>query len=618
MGGVPFAANPLSGLYYPFNWLLMFLPGLPLEIGFNASTLVHLVLAGAAMYALMQQGFGSGMWGALLAAVGYQGSPKLIAHLGVGHIGWVQGWAWLPVVVLCVLKACRSPSGQAGKWGVGAGVGLAVQFCADVRMAAYALMAVTTLLVATALGKLDVCPRRSPLGLKHWFREARWAIGPFAVFLGLAACQWLPTLILLPDTTRSSMMISDAMAWSLPWRYLGGLFLADHGGFHEWMTYIGVGMLAFSCVGIRYVWQGQSRWAEADRASAERWHVGWLVGLAVFGIWFSLGENGGLFQVLWRIVPGLGLLRVPPRAWVLVVFATTVLAGLGMEEAGKPKGRRRRGTRRWERPLLLAIGALPPMLVVGYWSMFRVPPLNLVVFGVATPLVIVLCGMQRIRNRAKWTDAAAVLLVVVDLWVVDSTLVEARSPKKVFAGGRRVAEWLGRQPGGFRVYSPSYNLPQHVAEEYGLELANGVDPLQLRVFAEFLTRAAGLEPEQEYSVTLPPVPEGSNVQTALEGVDPNSDMLAELGVRYAVSSFAIEDRRWELAHRCDDTYIYRNQVERTLAKEEVDYGIVLADGTVLYQYHVWPVYAGWVISGCTVAALIGWIACMTRKMRQDG
>ena len=96
MSGVPFAANPLTGLYYPPNWLLLFLPWIPLETSFNLSALIHLVLAGVWMKALVERGLGAGPWGGLLAAVAYEASPKLLAHLGAGHVGWTQAWAWLP------------------------------------------------------------------------------------------------------------------------------------------------------------------------------------------------------------------------------------------------------------------------------------------------------------------------------------------------------------------------------------------------------------------------------------------------------------------------------------------------------------------------------------------
>jgi hypothetical protein len=618
MSGMPFAANPLSGLYYPLNWLFLFLPWLPLEVGFNVSALVHLWLAGATMYALMRLGFDTGGWGALVSAVAYQGSPKLLAHLGVGHVGWVQAWAWLPVVVLCVLKASQSPSGQAGKWRVGAGVLLAIQFCADVRMAAYTLTAVTTLVVARTLGRLDSSGQGAIPGLRSEIWDLRLMIPGLAIFLGLSTCQWLPALALLPDTTRSSLTLSDAAVWSLPWRYLGGLLLADHGGFHEWMTYTGVGTIVFACGGVSPLWRRQHRWTELGGTPVQRWLVGWLFGVAVFATWFSLGVNGGLFQAMWRVVPGLGLLRVPPRAWILVVFATAALAGLGMEGTARLRGEERRRAKRRKRALVLSIGTLPVMLVLGYWLMFGKAPLNLMMFGLITPLAIGLCDAQQARRRKQWLGAAAVLLVALDLWVVDSTLIGARASEDVFTAGRAAAEWLAEQPARFRIYSPSYSIPQHVAEQYDLELAYGVDPLQLRAYARYLTRAAGLQSPQDYSVTLPPLPEGIGVQAALQDVSPNPEMLGQLGVRYVVAAFRIADSRLDLVHRCEDTYIYQNRADHTLVQKGQTCSIVLADGKVLYQYRAWPVYAGWAVSGSTLAALIGWIVWSVWKARRDG
>ena len=199
MGGTPFAANPLAGLYYPPNWLFLFLPWLPLEAGLNLSALAHLWLAGAAMYALMRRGLGTGIWGALVAAVAYQASPKLLAHLGAGHVGWTQAWGWLPLVVLCWLVGirdqgagsrmqnaeCRMQDEGSGGQRVGrrrpeargkrrpfgtcdvrfailGGIALAIQFCADVRMAVYTLAACGWMLVTGCWrledGSWKLCP----------------------------------------------------------------------------------------------------------------------------------------------------------------------------------------------------------------------------------------------------------------------------------------------------------------------------------------------------------------------------------------------------------------------------------------------------------------------------
>ena len=642
MSGTPLAANPLAGLCYPPNWLFLFLPWLPLEVGFNLSALAHVWLAGAAMYTLMRRGFGAGVWGALVAAVAYEASPKLLAHLGAGHVGWVQAWGWLPVVVLGWLEMLRkqeagsrrqeagSRKRKAGsrRWGAGenlqfaicnlqfaifAGAALAMQFCADVRMAAYTVLAGCGLVLARGWmrdpgGWRQRTQRRNA---RLWVLEfGLWGLS-LVVFLGLAACQWLPLVALLPETTRPSMTLRDAAAWSLPWRYLAGLLLADHGGFHEWMTYVGVSTLALGGIGLRAVW----------RKREERWLGGWLAGLLVGSAWFSLGENGGLFPVLWRVVPGLGLLRVPPRAWVLVVFAAAVLAGFGLEDLRRHRGR----LERWKRASLLAAGAFPAMLVAGYWLRIGPPPLNLMMFGIVTPLAIALIGLRSQVGRHLKPETlkpetilslAAVLLVALDLLVVDLTLVEARSPEEVFAEGREAAAWLAAQPGRFRVYSPSYSVPQHVAELAGLELVDGVDPLQLHVYADYLTHAAGLEP-QGYSVTLPPFPEGDDTRTALQDVVPDAEMLGLLGARYVAAFFPIHHPDLLESGVIDGVHVYVNRAAQPVA--DAKNAIGLSDGTSLFEYDPRAVYAGWAVSSVTAASLLAaWVVGLYRRQRGVG
>jgi hypothetical protein len=262
------------------------------------------------------------------------------------------------------------------------------------------------------------------------------------------------------------------------------------------------------------------------------------------------------------------------------------------------------------------------------------PRPNLVMFGLITPLAIALCrapavistfasgndaspasqreavggaSTDRAPRSAPWLGIAALLLVTLDLLVVDVTLIEARPPESVFADGRAAAEWLADQPGRFRVYSPSYSIPQHVAERYTLELADGVDPLQLQPYADYLTRAAGLQSEQGYSVTLPPFPEGSDVQTALAGTIPNTEMLGQLGVRYVAAAFPIAHSRLDLMRRFGGVYLYQNQDARPPGGAASDPRIVLADGTELFRYRQRAVYVGWAISGLTLVGAVGFL-----------
>ena len=589
MSGVPFAVNPLTGMYYPLNWLFLFLPLLPLEVGFNLSAMIHLWLAGIAMYGWMRRGLGVGVAGGLVAAVAYEISPKLLAHLGAGHVGWVQAWAWLPVVLLASVEMFRATGRDADRWAIVAGGVLAVQFCADARMAAYTLVAAATLVVG---------PARHAGG--HIWRCARRIAVALAVFIGMSAALWLPLLAVLPHTTRTAMELSDAAVWSLPWRYLWGTLLADYGGFHEWMVYGGVSILALAGSGLPWLWRERSR----------RWWVGWLVGLALWAAWFSLGENGGLFPLLYRLVPGVGLLRVPPRAWVLVVFALATLAGWGLDGRGRP-GRRFRAA-------LVAVGTFPPLMAVAYWLVVGRPPLNLLAFGVIIPLALALWYARRVARAPRQAFLCSLWLVFVvgmDLWVVDTTLLEARPPEVVFADGRAAAEWLAARSGAFRIYSPSYSLPQHVAERYGLALADGVDPFQLQVYADYLTRAAGLDPADfGYSVTLPPFPEGTqDVRTALSGVTPDAKRLGRLGVRYVVAAFPISGDAFRWVGAFDGVQVYENR--RWLPAPVTGTAeIVLADGSILFQYDPRPVYAGGALTGVTTVGLaLWWIVSGKRK-----
>ena len=51
MSGTPFAANPLSGLFYPPHAVLLIVP---LAIGFNVLFIAHIWLAGCGAYTLLR------------------------------------------------------------------------------------------------------------------------------------------------------------------------------------------------------------------------------------------------------------------------------------------------------------------------------------------------------------------------------------------------------------------------------------------------------------------------------------------------------------------------------------------------------------------------------------
>ncbi|MCK4832313.1 MAG: hypothetical protein KAS81_06070, partial [Anaerolineales bacterium] len=113
LSGVPFAANPLSGLYYPPNWLFLVLPITP---AFNLLLALHICLGGLGMMRLVRSLLvdqaGPDRWrldlslrelGALVAGLAWALAPRIWAHLGAGHVGLVYAAGWLPWVILAAV-----------------------------------------------------------------------------------------------------------------------------------------------------------------------------------------------------------------------------------------------------------------------------------------------------------------------------------------------------------------------------------------------------------------------------------------------------------------------------------------------------------------------------------
>jgi hypothetical protein len=225
----------------------------------------------------------------------------------------------------------------------------------------------------------------------------------------------------------------------------------------------------------------------------------WLLGVIVVGALMALGTHTPLYDAIYRL-PGASLLRVPARAWFMVTLACAMLAGLGAQRVSE-----------WVTRQTFAL------IVVG-------------------------------------------AVIALDLLPVDWAVYRAVSVEEAFAPGREAAAWLAAQPGEFRVYSPSLSIPQHVAQQYGLQLADGVDPLQLAWYVAYMQTATGVG-AWDYSVTLPPFPNiktDDEIATALKDVRPDARRLGLLNVKYVVAAFPIVSPDLIERARFGATRVYEN------------------------------------------------------------
>ncbi len=498
LGGAPFAADPLSGLWYPPNWLTV---ALPLPFAFNLLLILHLAWAGWGMYRWARVD-GFGVWPSLLGGLAFAGLPKLIAHAGAGHISLVFAVSWTPWLLqkaeLGRMNASREfhPSREASI--LYPSIILALIFLADVRWAVYA---------GAAMIVLELSRARSAASLRSLLLCV-------FLFLLLTTVEWLPLLELVRQSSRTALTIEEASAFSLkPTDLLGSIF-PNLGGFHELMTYLGLAPLALAFIGL---FKGRDRVGKAR-----------VVFLAVMAIWWSLGSGAGLFD-LFAHLPGLGLLRVPSRAWFLVGLAVCWFAVRGatvIENGFRLAGRK------WNLATagLIATGWL---LAIGGSAVAAKPLIGFIGFAVILTAVL-------LSLRLK---PAAILLTVImlgELLWFNSSLITARP-----APQSAVAEWLRQQPGKWRVYSPSYSLPQLDAVRAGIEQADGVNPIQLASTVAFMREATGVT-ASGYSETLPPFKSEDekntvvDVTTANANAAPDAGLLGELNVRFVLSEFDLK------------------------------------------------------------------------------
>jgi hypothetical protein len=481
--GQPFAADPLAGMWYPLNLVLLVLPLAP---AFNLLWVVHLTLAGIGMWTLVCAE-GAGRLPALVAGAAFLGTPKLVAHIGAGHVSLVSAVAWTPWLLLAVRGAAVAGGWRRGAW---AGAVMALTFVADVRWALYAGALAAMYWVAVALRQQGSPVHAGAVladshGAVPYWSRVLYAILAFVLVAALLAAPLaLPLVQFISLSNRAALTLSEAGEFSLPPVYLIGLLIPDVGGFHEWMTYVGVVPLLLAVAGLG--------------RRTRFWGAAVLTAAAV-----ALGTHFVIYPLLFRLLPGLSLLRVPARAWFVVALGLCALAGHGAHR-----------------------------LAADWWP--RLAP-RYAARGLHLP-------------AAQGVLLALLSLTVLDLLRVDSTLLAARPVPDT----PPAAAWLQRQPGFFRVFSPSYSLPPGD----GLQHLDGVNPLQLASSVSSIERAIGIE-APGYSVTLPSF-STSDLATEHASAVPDAERLGRFNVRFVAAEFPITAPGFDLAATFGQTRIYAN------------------------------------------------------------
>jgi hypothetical protein len=537
LGGTPFAADPLSGIYYPPLWLALVLPA---PLAFNFLFFLHLALAGTGAF-LLARGEGATTAGALLAGIAFGGLPKFVAHTAAGHLTLVLAVSWTPWLLLAARRAARLGSLRA--WSL-AGAMTGLVFLADPRWAIPSGLAAVGYAVVSAGGNRPQETARSRI--LAWARNLL-LFGAFAA--AASAVLALPMAQFVALSTRANLSGAEAASLSLPFLSLLGLPLGGVGSSVEWVVYPGAVVLAlalFSIFGSRLrIPVDPTRGAsEAGRAG-----IFWLV-LFLLSVLLSLGSNIPLFSTAIGAIPGAGLLRVPPRWMFLAGLALAMLAARGMTALESRTDQR--GILKKTGFALASGGAVLAVASVAL-GLPQALGQDGLIWSAAGAILFAGFLPKRWAPRA---GAALICLAVLDLAVADFRLIDPRPAQTAPAGVEAAISFLENNAAGYRVYSPSYSIPAAETTAGGLRSLDGVDPLILLSTTKTVSAAAGVA-AKGYSVTLPAFATGLPVRDNRNAV-PDARLLGLLNVRFIVSAFEIPNPQLNLRQRAGGIFLYEN------------------------------------------------------------
>lgn len=509
LSGYPFYANPLSGLWYPPNWLALILP---FPFAFHFLFALHLLWGGWGVFVFLRRQ-GCHPLAASLAGVLFAFFPKLFGHFAAGHVTLVNAVYWTPWLLVALDGLAGTVKGGRPRLVlVSPGIVLGIIALADIRWAAFAaVLYFAYVLMWFFNAKLE----RPTFSLaRRWVGYGLMHIGLCA---GLSAPVWLPLLTYSSLSTRSLMTMDDRLTLSIEPLRLLGLVMPDFGGYAEWLIYPGA--LLVCLIPFLFAFR------------RNRWIAFWgLVGL--FAVLFALGKNFVLAPVFYRL-PGADLLRVPSRMIFLMGLASAILAGLAAQQllVDRPK------LSPAEKIYFVILCAFTLALAAGVSVIGG--QLNVeMVFGAVSVVGFsaLILGFLSGKLNQNWFGALIVVFAVVNSGVTGLSQIQWVKTAEALRDSPGILSCLN-SGNSSRSYSPSYSIPQHLAAQKGLELADGVDPLQLVEYAKFMEAASGV-PSDGYSVTIPAFATG-DVQTDNRAYTPDLKKLGLLNVGTVVADFAI-------------------------------------------------------------------------------
>jgi hypothetical protein len=527
LAGYPFFANPLSGLWYIPGWLVNLAPT---PTSFNLLFLAHIFAGSLGIFLILQDdGFPAEI--AITGGIAFELMPKLWAHFFQGHITLVYAVCLTPWLLFVTRRAFLSR--QKNLYRYLPAFFIAGIIIADPRWIPYALI----IWIAFITNLIIFDPELS----NHRFRKgAIFCISHLAVGLLLSAVLILPMIQYTQLSTRSLLTLADNLAFSLPLLNIPLMVFPSIGITAEWVFYLGgLGLISvLLCI---------------SNPKIRTRSVVWLI-LFLLGI--SLAVSGSIPAIshIWGI-PGLSLVRVPSRALFMSGIAVCFLIPIPIESLFTHKI-----NQKTTNLILAASGAfgLIALMLTYFTEMSFIytgiihGSISLVIFS----LIFFIILNNKLGIIWVWLIVGVLML---DFYLVNSRSVRFMNTNEAFKPGYSFVDQINSNGSGYqRIFTPSDSISQQSARLSGIEMVNGIDPMQLRALHEFLPfKTSSERGEEGYSVTFPPFrtgnPESDNSNMIFDTAN-----LGLLNVRYIISAFPITINTIKQVADTMEGYIYEN------------------------------------------------------------
>jgi hypothetical protein len=472
----------------------------------------------------------------------FESLPKLYAHLGAGHLTLIYAVCWTPWL-LYVER--RIPNRRIFQYLLPGAV-LGIIALADIRWTAYSGILWAAYSLRGMVSRARMLESFSQPVLKE---AAEWAFSRVTnlIFAGLlSAPLLLPLIEYAALSTRSKLSAADNIILSLPPSQLIGLIYPNIGGSAEWLFYPGAVLFGLSVYA-------------ASMPSARKRSSFWLV-MIVLTLIISLGVNIPFLNVLFSL-PGLNLLRVPPRILFLTGFSFCVVGGYSFQSLYTTIQGREWAAKDPTNLVIFALTTFTSFLAMAVWWVVRQDLTRIqfawgAIFSVIGTALIMITRKRYISLRVFTVLMMSACLI--DLIGVNGLSLIYHPANEVLAQGKLTADYLSAADdlNHYRIYSPSYSLPQQTASLYHFQLVDGVDPLQLTTYVRFMEEATGV-PVPGYSVTQPPFASGDPAVDNQHWI-PDAQKLGYLNVKYVIAEFPLDGSQLQMLARFGETRVYVN------------------------------------------------------------